>query len=153
MVLQWGVLFIRGLLMSCKDTESRHRRRQSRRRREPTQCAVQPGSRLKPSRSPVAARLRRRKAKRWREETASVLHNKVAKVWDMDQITIKTPNPKCRLYWCLIGFIDWRYSQSCWYYYFRPLLWTSASLTFSLFEPLPPPPPVWVSTEVCIYTV
>jgi hypothetical protein len=24
----------------------------------------------------------------------------------MDQITIKTPNPKCRLYWCLIEFID-----------------------------------------------
>jgi len=23
-----------------------------------------------------------------------------------DQITIKTPNPKCRLYWCLIEFID-----------------------------------------------
>ncbi len=32
---------------------------------------------------------------------------------------IKTPNPKCRLYWCLIEFIDWRYSPSC--YYFRPL--------------------------------
>ncbi len=37
----------------------------------------------------------------------------------MDQIAIKTPNPKCRLYWCLIDFIDWRQSQSCWY--FRPL--------------------------------
>jgi hypothetical protein len=38
----------------------------------------------------------------------------------MEQIAIKTPNPKCRLYWCLIEFIDWRYSQpSC---YFRPLL-------------------------------
>jgi hypothetical protein len=33
----------------------------------------------------------------------------------MDQITIKATNPKCRLYWCLIEFIDWRYSQSCWY--------------------------------------
>jgi hypothetical protein len=31
----------------------------------------------------------------------------------MDQITIKTPTSKCRLYWCLIDFIDWRYSQSC----------------------------------------
>jgi len=30
----------------------------------------------------------------------------------MDEGTIKTPNPKCRLYWCLIEFIDWRYSQS-----------------------------------------
>ena len=36
----------------------------------------------------------------------------------MDQITIKTPNSKCRLSWCLIEFIDWGYSQSCWY--FRP---------------------------------
>ncbi len=48
----------------------------------------------------------------------------------MNQITIKTPNPKRRLHWCLIEFIDWRYSQSCWC--FRPLLWTSAFLTFSL---------------------
>jgi hypothetical protein len=38
----------------------------------------------------------------------------------MDQITIKAPNPQCRLYWCLTEFIDWRYGQSCWY--FRPLL-------------------------------
>ncbi len=68
----------------------------------------------------------------------------------MDQITIKTPNPKCRLYLCLIEFIDWRYSLSFWY--FRPLLWTSAPLTFSLVH-LPPPPPVWISTEVSIYTV
>ncbi len=27
-------------------------------------------------------------------------------------VTIKTPNPKCRLYWCLIEFMDWRYRQS-----------------------------------------
>ena len=33
-----------------------------------------------------------------------------------DHISIKTLNPKCRHYWCLIGFIEWRYSQSCWYY-------------------------------------
>ncbi len=35
--------------------------------------------------------------------------------YGMDQ---KTPNPKgrlYRLYWCLIKFIDWRYSQSCWW--------------------------------------
>jgi hypothetical protein len=44
----------------------------------------------------------------------------------MDQGTIETQNPKCRLYWCLIEFIDWRYSQSCWY--FRPLLCTVATL-------------------------
>ncbi len=54
----------------------------------------------------------------------------------MDQTTIKTTNPKCRHYWCLIEFIDWRYSQ-CWY--FRPLLWTSAPLTFSLVHLTPPP--------------
>jgi len=24
----------------------------------------------------------------------------------MEEIAIKTPNPKCGLYWCLIGFID-----------------------------------------------
>ncbi len=39
--------------------------------------------------------------------------------YGMDQIDIKTPNPKCRLY-CLVEFINWRYSQSCWY--FRPAL-------------------------------
>ena len=33
-----------------------------------------------------------------------------------DHISIKTLNPKCRHYWCLIGFIEWRYSQSCWFY-------------------------------------
>jgi hypothetical protein len=67
----------------------------------------------------------------------------------MSQISIKTPNPTCRLYSCLIEFIDWRYSQSCWS--FRPLLWTSTSLTFSLVH-LPPLPlfPVWISTGVYI---
>ena len=29
----------------------------------------------------------------------------------MEQISIETPNPKCRLYWCAIEFIDWRYSH------------------------------------------
>ncbi len=42
----------------------------------------------------------------------------------MGEGTIQAQNSKCRLYWCLIKFIDWRYSQSCWY--FRPLLWTVA---------------------------
>ena len=60
-------------------------------------------------------------------------------VLPIDLITIKTPQPKCRLYWCLIEFIDWRYGQSCWN--FRPLLCTSAPLTFSLvhLSPLPLP--------------
>ncbi len=59
----------------------------------------------------------------------------------MDQITIKIPNTKCSLYWCLIEFIDWRYSQSC--RYFRPILWTSVPLTFSLNH-FPPPLPCTV---------
>jgi hypothetical protein len=54
----------------------------------------------------------------------------------IDQKTVKTPNPKCRLYWCLIEFIDWRYNQSYWY--FRPLLQISAPLP-SLQFALPPP--------------
>ncbi len=63
----------------------------------------------------------------------------------MGQIYIKTPNPKWRRYWCLIEFIDWRYSQSC--LYFRALLWTSAPLSFSLIhQPPPPPPRVGVNT-------
>ncbi len=67
----------------------------------------------------------------------------------LNQITIKTPKPKCRLDWFLIEFIDWRYTQSCWY--FKLLLWTSAPITFSLVHL--PSLPVWISTGVCIYTV
>ncbi len=33
------------------------------------------------------------------------------RVVPVEQISMKTPNPKCRLYWCLIEFIDWRYSR------------------------------------------
>ncbi len=44
--------------------------------------------------------------------------------------------------------MDWRYSQSCWY--FRPLLWTSAPLNFSLVHL---PQPVSTSAGVCIYSV
>ncbi len=65
----------------------------------------------------------------------------IASHWIMDEGlegTIKTQHPKCRLYWCLMKFIDWRYSQSCWY--FRPLLWTVAPLP-SLWPPPPPPLP------------
>ncbi len=65
----------------------------------------------------------------------------------MDQISTKTPNLKCRLYCCLIEVIDWKYSQSCWY--FRPFLWTSAPLNFSLVHlPHSPPSCVWISTGV-----
>jgi hypothetical protein len=51
-----------------------------------------------------------------REEGGS----KKGSVYGMDQITVKIPNAQCRLYWCLIEFIDWRCSQSCWYC--RPLM-------------------------------
>ncbi len=49
----------------------------------------------------------------------------------MDKLT------KCYLYWCLVEFVDWRYSQSCWY--FRPALWHIAPLTFSPVSSLPLP--------------
>ncbi len=49
------------------------------------------------------------------------------------EVTIKTQNPKCRHYWCLIEFIDWRYSQSC-FFMFWSLLWTVAPLP-SLWPP------------------
>ncbi len=58
-------------------------------------------------------------------------------VHTMDQISMKTPNLKCRLHWSFLEFIDWRYSRSCWYFW--PFLWTSAPLTFSLVH-LPSPP-------------
>ncbi len=64
-----------------------------------------------------------------------------------DQITIKTPNTKCLLYWCLIEFIDWRYSQSH-DWYFRPLMWTSAPLAFSMVHLPPPPFSVWISRSI-----
>jgi hypothetical protein len=36
---------------------------------------------------------------------------------DIEEVQTQTPNPKCRLYWSLIEFIDWRHSQSCWYFF------------------------------------
>jgi hypothetical protein len=61
----------------------------------------------------------------------------------MDQVTIKTPNPKCCLYWCLIEI------QSV--MYFRPVMWTSNPLTFSLVHLPPPPFPVWRSAYRGMY--
>jgi hypothetical protein len=49
-----------------------------------------------------------------------------------NNITIKTPNPKCRLYWCLIEFIDWRFSQSCWY--LRPALYIEQQCLKTLYK-------------------
>ncbi len=57
---------------------------------------------------------------------------------DHGLINYKDINTKCRLYWRLIEFIDWRYSQLCWY--FRPMQLPAlpGPLTFSLVH-LPPP--------------
>ncbi len=66
-------------------------------------------------------------------------------IWIMDEGTIKTQNCKCRLYWCLIECIDWRYSQTCWY--FRPLLWTVVLLPAR--RPPPPLPPSLSKRTVC----
>ncbi len=52
--------------------------------------------------------------------TTAVANGDADQAKNIDQITIKTSKPNCRLYWCLIEFIDGRYSQSCWY--FRPPL-------------------------------
>ncbi len=65
----------------------------------------------------------------------------------MDQINLKTPNSKFRLYWCLIEFIGWRYSQSCWY--FRPIFVnccpSPSNLLSGYSSPPPLPPfPVWI---------
>ncbi len=71
-------------------------------------------------------------------------------------VSIQTPNPKCRLYWCFIETGDWIYSQSCWYFdYFRPLLWTSATITFSLVHLPPLPLSLCVNKYrgTCIHTV
>ncbi len=57
-------------------------------------------------------------------------------------LCFKDTKTKRRLYWCLIEFIDWRYSQSCWYFW--PSLWTIALLTFSLVHS---PPLPWVKAQ------
>ncbi len=82
------------------------------------------------------------------EETCSPRFLDLLLSCPMDQISMKTPNPKCHLYWFLMEFIDMRYSQSC--CYFRPLLWTSAPLTSLVRLPPPLPPfPVWICAGVC----
>ncbi len=55
----------------------------------------------------------------------------------MDQITIKTPNPKCRLYWCLIEFNRLEI-QSVMLVFSTPLVNQRPS---NLLTGWPPPPP------------
>ncbi len=53
----------------------------------------------------------------------------------------KEPNPKCRLYWYLIEFMNWRSSQSCRYSkYFQPHLWNIAPSNIITGSPPPHPP-------------
>ncbi len=62
----------------------------------------------------------------------------------MDKITIKTANPKCRLNWSLIEFIDRRYSVSCWY--FRPSFVNCCPPNLLSGSRSPPPLfPLWIS--------
>ncbi len=49
-------------------------------------------------------------------------------------INYKDTKTKCRLYWCFIEFIDWRYSQSCWFF--------STQLCKYCFSHLPHPFPI-----------
>jgi hypothetical protein len=63
-------------------------------------------------------------------------------------IIYKDTKNKCRLYWCLIEFIDWRYSQSCWY--FRP---SSVNYCFSnLLSGSPSPPLTPSQSQSAVYS-
>jgi hypothetical protein len=56
-------------------------------------------------------------------------------------INYKDTKTKCRLYWRLVEFIEWRYSQSCWY--FRPNFeyYCPSNLLTGSSPPCPTPPP------------
>ncbi len=43
-------------------------------------------------------------------------HETASKGATHELIKYKDNKTKFRLYWGLIDFIDWRYSQSCWYF-------------------------------------
>jgi hypothetical protein len=45
------------------------------------------------------------------EEVDSVTSHEVTNGPTMDEGTMETQNPKWRLHWCLIEFMDWRYSS------------------------------------------
>jgi hypothetical protein len=53
-------------------------------------------------------------------------------------INCKDAKTKCRLYWRLIEFIDWRFSQSCWY--LRPSFVSYCLSNLLSGSPAPPPP-------------
>ncbi len=64
-----------------------------------------------------------------------------------DQITIKTSNPKCRLYWCRQEI------QSVMLVFSTPLVNKRSSNLLTGSPPPVPPFPLWISTGVCIFTV
>jgi hypothetical protein len=64
----------------------------------------------------------------------------------MDLLTLKTPDPKFRLYWCLIEFIYWRYSQSCF-----DRVCEQLPLKLSLWLALSPFPPSLCEEVYCIH--
>jgi hypothetical protein len=65
-------------------------------------------------------------------------------------LNYKDTNPTCRLFWCLIEFIDCRYIPSCWY--FQPLLWTVAPLPSLWVLTSATPPPFPKKTYITVYT-
>jgi hypothetical protein len=59
---------------------------------------------------------------------------------DSNRADTKDTKTKSRLYLCLIEFIDWRYSQSCWY--FRRSFVNYCPSNLLAGSPPPPPFPV-----------
>ncbi len=52
-------------------------------------------------------------------------------------INYKETKTECRLYWCLLEFIDWEYSQSYWYFWPSLVNYCPSNL---LSSSAPPPP-------------
>ncbi len=63
------------------------------------------------------------------------------------QINYKETKTKCRLYMCFIEFIDWRYSQTCWY--FRPSF--VSHCPSNLLYGTPPPTSPFSKSKYSIY--
>ncbi len=64
----------------------------------------------------------------------------------------KNTKTKCRLYWCLKELVDWRYSQSCWYFRPSPRFVNYCPPPFSNLlsgQLYPPPPP----PSLCEYSI
>ncbi len=55
-------------------------------------------------------------------------------------INYKNTKTKCRIYWGLIEFIDWRYSHSCWH--FRPSFVNCCPSNLLSSSPFTSPPPL-----------